>query len=288
VSVVPLHHKVLAASYHPLRLAKAVGRSLRLCSPHQLRILLYHDVAPCERENFAAQLRWLAKSWNFVPPEHFESMALGTEAIKGRNLLLTFDDGFASNRMIAEQVLKPMGIKAVFFVVSDFVDMKDTIESLTFITRHIYPGRAAQSIPEHLCNMTKDDLCYLLDAGHTIGAHTRTHARLRELKESEELEMEIIGSADSLETKLGTRIQHFAYPFGDLASFSQSALNIAQQRFRFIYSGLRGDNTGGISPFALRRDAVTAQDSITLLGAFVEGAADFHYRPSCAQLDSWG
>lgn len=287
--VVPLHHKVLAASYYPFKLVKAVGRLLRLCAPNQLRVLIYHDIASHEQVNFATQLRWLAKTWNFVSPERFESMISGTETIRGRNLLLTFDDGFVSNRAMAEQVLNPMGIKAIFFVVSDFVDMKNPGEALIFITKHIYPGRTVQSIPEHWRNMTRDDLFYLLETGHTIGAHTRIHARLCELKEPKELEEEIISSADSLETKLGTKIQHFAYPFGNLASFSQPALNIAQQRFRFIYSGLRGDNAGGISPpFVLRRDAVTAQDSIALLGAFVEGAADFHYARSCAQLDSWG
>lgn len=284
---IPIHHQILAASYYPLKFVKVVGQTLRLSSPHQLRILLYHDIASHEQANFAAQLRWLAKTWNFISPERFESMISGNETIRGRNILLTFDDGFASNRMTAEQVLNPMGIKAVFFVVSDYVDMNDPIEALSFITRYIYPGRSAQSIPEHWRNMTWDDLCRLLDAGHTIGAHTRTHARLCELKEPKELEAEIIDCADSLEAKLGTRIQHFAYPFGNLASFSQSALNIARRRFRFIYSGLRGDNTGGISPFALRRDAVTAKDSLSLLGAFMEGAADFHYSRFCAQLDAW-
>jgi peptidoglycan/xylan/chitin deacetylase (PgdA/CDA1 family) len=187
MSTIPLHHQVLAASYYPLKLAKAVGRALRLCFPNRLRVLLYHDIAPHEQANFATQLRWLAKTWNFISPERFESMASGAETIQGSNLLLTFDDGFASNRMMAEKVLNPMGIKAVFFVVSDYVDMKDPVEPLAFITKHIYPERAAQSIPEHWRNMTWDDLSYLLDTGHTIGAHTRTHARLSELKEPKEL-----------------------------------------------------------------------------------------------------
>jgi hypothetical protein len=62
---------------------------------------------------------------------------------------------------------------------------------------------------------------------------------------------------------------------------------IARRRFSFIYSGLRGDNAGCVSPFALRRDATTAQDSMAMLGAFVEGAADFHYARFRAQLDAW-
>jgi len=95
--------------------------------------------------------------------------------------------------------------------------------------------------------------------------------------------------------RLGVPIEHFAYTFGNLASFSEKALMIAQRRFRFVYSGLRGDNAGGVSPFALRRDAVAMQDSFfnyavysnSLLGAILEGATDFHYAQYRTQLDSW-
>ena len=65
------------------------------------------------------------------------------------------------------------------------------------------------------------------------------------------------------------------------------ALDVVKKRFQYIFSGLRGPNFPGISPYALRRDSVTPEDPISLLGAFLEGAADFHYRQSCRQLDDW-
>ena len=98
---------------------------------------------------------------------------------------------------------------------------------------------------------------------------------------------EIIASIDTLAQRLGVSIEHFAYTFGDLASFSDKAFAVARRRFRFIYSGLRGDNAGGVVPYALRRDAVTAQDPTALLGAFVEGAADFRYARAHDELRSW-
>jgi hypothetical protein len=42
-----------------------------------------------------------------------------------------------------------------------------------------------------------------------------------------------------------------------------------------------------VSPFAVRRDAVTARDSTALLGAFLEGVADFRYARSHARLAAW-
>lgn len=281
------HHHLLAGTYYPLAFAKAIGRPLGLASPDSLRVLLYHDVGPQEGAHFAAQLRWLARNWTFVTAERFAAMVSGVEPIRGRNLLLTFDDGFASNRMIAEQVLNPMGIRALFFVVSDFVALENREEARQFLARHIRPGCHVDEFPAHLWNMGWADLEALLEQGHCVGGHTRTHARLSQMSTERDLEREIIASADTLAHRLGVSIEHFAYTFGDLASFSDKALAVARRRFRFIYSGLRGDNARGVSPFALWRDAATAQDSMSLLGAYVEGAADFRYARARAQLARW-
>lgn len=295
MSVVPLHDRVLASSYYPLRLAKAIGRTLGLTSPNRLRILLYHDIAPQDHDQFAAQLRWLARSWNFVTPECFASMVSQDEPILGSNLLLTFDDGFASHRELAEHILNPMGIHALFFVVSDLVAIENREEARRFIARNIYMGSDAESLPAHWFNMGWTDLEALLEQGHAIGSHTRSHARLSEINAEQDLESEISGSADTLAQHLGIPIEHFSHPFGNLASFSDKALAVAKRRFRYIHSGLRGDNAGGVSPFALRRDGSARQDSLlnyvvsanSVIGSFLEGAADFHYARACAQLDSW-
>jgi peptidoglycan/xylan/chitin deacetylase (PgdA/CDA1 family) len=289
------HHHILAAAYYPLKVVKTVGRSLGLAPENQLRVLLYHDIAPADQANFAAQLRWLKRSWNFVSVGQFESMVSGKAPIHGRNLLLTFDDGFTSNRVVAEEVLNPMGIQALFFAVSGLVGITDRLEARRLIAERIYPGTRAEELPAHWGNMGWGDLETLLEQGHGIGCHTGTHARLSGVDSREELEREITSSADLLEQRLGVPIEHFSYTFGDLASFSEEALAVARRRFRFIYSGLRGDNAQGVSPFALRRDSAEFQDASSnytvfsnrLLGAFLEGAADAHYAPSRARLDTW-
>lgn len=283
----PLRHQLLAGTYHSLKLAKALARPLGLASPHRLRALLYHDIAPHDQARFATHLRWLAQRWRFVSPAQFAAMVSGDEPIQGANLLLTFDDGFASNRVVAEQVLKPMGIQALFFVVSNFVDVSNRDEARQFIARHIQPGVRPEQLPAHLHNMNWADLGALLEQGHSIGAHTASHARLSMLASEADLEREIVAGADQLGERLGTPIEHFAYTFGDIASFSPQALAIARRRFRYIHSGFRGDNADGVSPYALRREAVMASDSLNLLGAYTEGAADFRYASSRRQLDRW-
>lgn len=248
---------------------------------------MYHDIPPSDRSRFEIQLRWLARSWRFITPDHFERMVCGGEPIEGRNLLLTFDDGFASNRVVAEEILNPMGIQAVFFVVPDFVALTDRAQARRFIATQIEPGTVADELPAHRYNMGWADLTALLEQGHRIGHHTRSHARLSRVAGESELEEEIIGSADAMARRLGVAIDHFAYTFGDVGSFSDRALAVARRRFRFIHSGLRGDNAGGVSPLALRRDAANPSDPNALVGAYVEGAADFQYARSRAQLGAW-
>jgi peptidoglycan/xylan/chitin deacetylase (PgdA/CDA1 family) len=137
--------------------------------------------------------------------------------------------------------------------------------------------------------MTWNDLAWLLEAGHTIGSHTRKHARLSELKQANELEAEIIESANVIERNLGVKVEHLAYPFGDLASFSPEALGVAKQRFSFIYTGLRGDNARGAPPpWALRRDVIFPSNSFGLIGALLEGGADIRYARELAKYESWG
>ena len=282
-----LKHHLLAAAYPSLRLSNALLHQIGTKPPGRLRVLLYHDIAPHEEERFAAHLRWLARSWRFVDPQKFAAMVSGEEPVKEGNLLLTFDDGFASNRLVAEKVLNPMGIRALFFIVSSFVEISGKDDQRAFIARSIYPDMDPAAIPEHWGNMDWNDLNYLLETGHTIGAHTATHARLSQIAQADELEAEIVGSADVLEQKLGVEVEHFAYTFGNLASFSPLALAVARNRFRFIYTGLRGDNAHGVLPWALRRDAMKPTDSLALAGALLEGGADFHYARDLTTLESW-
>lgn len=290
-----VHHSILSQTYYPLKLAKVIGKSLNLSSKNRLRVLLYHDIPPQEQDRFAEQLRWLAHRWTFISPNKFEKMIYGEEPIHGFNLLLTFDDGFSSNRIVAEQILNPMGIQALFFVVSDLVAIEDPLQARDFISKNLYPDSTLEKAPKNWNNMSWNDLSALLEQGHTIGCHTRTHKRLSQIISNHELEQEIITSADIIEKKLGMTIKHFSYPFGDLTSFSEPALAIARKYFRFVHSGLRGDNAKARSPFAIRRDSAATQDnyfnykifSKNLMGAFLEGAADFKYKKDISLLDQW-
>jgi peptidoglycan/xylan/chitin deacetylase (PgdA/CDA1 family) len=276
----------LPLAYPAFLATRALLRAIGVKAP-QLRVLLYHDVAPGELETFAETLRWLQKSWDFLAPSEFEEIMQGRRALARDSLLLTFDDGFASNRIVTERVLQPLGIHAIFFVVPAFIDQPDSASARAFICERLRAGISPALMPAHWKNMSWEDLSCLLELGQSIGAHTTSHERLTGDIDTGVMHSEIIGAADKLESKLSIRVRHFAFPFGDFASFSEPAMRLAMRRFDFIHSGLRGNNRPGSSPCTIRRESLKPGDRKSLVGAFLQGASDFRYRRLNEVLDQW-
>ncbi len=290
------HHNLLVFSNHILQTIRKFGINLGFISPNRLRVLTYHDIHQREEKTLIAQLKWLKNNWNIVSPSEFGEMIFGAKPIIGDNILITFDDGLISNRVVAEKILNPMDIQAIFFVISDFVDIQDSHASRRFINNYIAPKHKLSDIPEHWRNMQWKDLEALLKQGHTIGSHTKKHIRLSDCRSKSELEDEIILSADKIMKKLDINVEHFAYTFGDINSFSEEALGVAKQRFKYVFSGVRGDNANNVSPLAIRRDSTGHQFfggleyvlfNNKLLDAFLAGFGDFKYASDRKIIDQW-
>jgi len=172
-------------------------------------ILMYHHVAPPDAipdhpapeegwrfthtpEGFRSQLRRLAGRGL-----RFESLGDCVRSIRETGVeapdavQLTFDDGWIDNYRWAVPVLRELGLTATFFVT----------------TGHLHRG---EDDPR---KMTRDQLRELLDAGMTIGGHTRSHATLTRLGE-QEARAEIAGCKEDLERALDVTVDLFAYPGG--------------------------------------------------------------------------
>jgi peptidoglycan/xylan/chitin deacetylase (PgdA/CDA1 family) len=253
----------------------------------RLIVILYHDVNTNQIDKFASQIDWLSNYWEFITPRQFELMSIGVLPIDKNYILLTFDDGFYSNGIVATKVLNPRNIKAIFFIVSEFVDIEHEVNARKFIAKNIYPRLSPMQVPLGQYNLNWNDLKDLLKKGHMIGGHTRTHCRLSEVSCNQNLRAEIIDSADEISKNLSIDVKHFAYTFGTLEDFSEDALTVASDRFDFVYSGLRGYNSKKTSNYAIRRHSVSPENSLPLLGFLLEGGADYRYKKSLKAIDSW-
>ncbi len=252
-----------------------------------LRVLMYHDIPPNLEKEFRDQISFLRKNWNFITPLQFENFINKNIELKGNNLLLTFDDGFISSKIIAEKFLSDFQIQAIFFVMSDFIEIKDLNSCRDFISKNIIPGTDKDHLPNHLKNMQWEDIKFLQNMGHTIGAHTKSHKKLSDIDSSFNLNKEICYSADLISNKINQPLNHFAYSFGNLSSFSENAYKIALNKFPYIYSGIRGNNINKNQKDLIFRDEVNPTYSNILTEGFLKGITDFKYKKSANIFNKW-
>ena len=104
---------------------------------NKLRVLPFHDIAKKDFVKFRDKLKWLSKKWNFINTNDFGRMINGKEKIIGNNLLLTFDDGFLSNYFVAKEILNPMGISALFFIISEYSKLREKKDQVAFLENNL-------------------------------------------------------------------------------------------------------------------------------------------------------
>lgn len=242
---------------------------------NSLRVLVYHHIEKKNFSKFYDHLKYLKKEWNFITPSQFENHLRDKKKLKGKNLLLTFDDGFKSNFNVEKEVLKNLNIKCIFFVPSEFIKLNSLKKSKKFIKKNIldsYPEKQNE-----LNNMSIKDIKSLLRNGHMIGSHTKTHANLGTIKNLSKLKKEVLESSNDLKRLLKININHFAFTYGNYESMNKESLKMTFSKYRFVYSCLRGNNFDTKKGTIIRRDAIYLNRGIDLAKIFLSGLIDIKY-----------
>ena len=256
-------------------------------SKSDFRILLFHDIGISEEDRFIRQIESCLANGEFIDPNELDRLVLQDQNIDSNKMMLTFDDGFSSNFTIAQQILNPRNIKAIFFVIPEFVSSISNELQENFVTKRLYPGKSQHMVPTHLRSMTWEQITILSSQGHTIGCHSKTHKRLATISDGRELSEEIISSGLIIESFISKKVEHFAFPFGNSASISKQALQIASDNYKYVYSGLRGSNLGISGKFVLRRETIHPWDPKGFESAVLSGACDPRFRKQLSKLDGW-
>lgn len=253
------------------------------------RILLLHDVPASERPMLDRLLARLAKDERLISPEQAEAYLDGRETGTSARLpvLVSFDDGFASNLEIAETLLAAHRVRALFFVCPGLMavagdDQRRQIASQIFAGR-----RRPEELPAHIRLMTWPELQRLRQLGHTIGNHTLHHCQLSAL-DTTTVRSEIEGSANAFREHLGVIPKWFAYPFGNIESINAEALMIASHYHAYCRSGVRGANDATTHRLGLLAEHIDLSAPESFQHAAVEGALDFRYRAARARLAQLG
>ena len=113
-------------------------------------------------------------------------------------------------------------------------------------------------LPRPVEPLTWEGAARLLELGHEVGSHTRSHPNLAALGERE-LDEELAGSREELERRLGAAVLHLSVPYGDAARFTPAVAEAARRAgYASCSTAIRGRNTADADAYALRRDHLVA------------------------------
>lgn len=221
------------------------------------------------RRMLERHLDWIGRRFRFIS---LDELGARLEARDGREdpvAAITFDDGYRDFYDHALPVLKRKGVPAGVFVVTDLVGTKrvQVHDKLYLLLASRFrpnsgaptPFQAARALLETLpqaeiekviqtlesevsisedtfrpfYSLTWEMLHEIRRAGMTVGSHTRTHVLMTNESRQRVME-EVAGSREDIEGRLGTGVQHFAYPSG---LFNTAAVDaVAGAGYRFGYT----------------------------------------------------
>lgn len=235
------------------RVALLAARAVPRRPAAGVRIVHYHFVFDDERERFARQLAFLASEYEPVGlSEAVDRLRAGR--VRGRELVVTFDDGFRSQLVNAAPLLAEHGFRACFFLMTELLSAS-LEEAERFCRERLH-------LPRPVEPLSWEDAAQLSDLGHEIGSHGRSHASLAEL-DRDRLDEEVRGSREELERRLGRPVAHFSAPYGDRARFSPAVSAAARLAgYASCATAQRGRNVSADDVFALRRDHLVAGWSV--------------------------
>ncbi|HTH44951.1 MAG TPA: polysaccharide deacetylase family protein [Oxalicibacterium sp.] len=224
---------------------------------NKIQILMYHQVGDfaamkthratyCDHRRFALQMRGLKLGgYQVLSMRQTVECLQGKRGIPPRAVVLTFDDAYENFYQYALPHLQRYGFPATVYAISGMLG-----KSATWLADD---GHAAAPL------MSVARLRELQARGIEIGSHSANHIRLGGLSASRVRE-EVTRSKWALEDVLGTRVDHFCYPYGSHDLHTLQA--VAEAGYLSATTCERAPVSWTDDPLALPRKAVAWGDSL--------------------------
>jgi peptidoglycan/xylan/chitin deacetylase (PgdA/CDA1 family) len=196
-------------------------------------VLCYHRVLPAAKgeapdysvtpQQFAAQLSLLNDEGftSLTLDEYFEG-ACGLRELPSRSVVITFDDGFADNYLVAWPIARRCGVQMNLFVCTGLVGG----QTLRDFSDESERGRASRArLSEYWKPMSWDQLREMMSDGVVVGFHSHNHRNLGELSEGE-IASDAAEGISIFTEHLGVGPRYFAFPFGHYGSYPNIAMDV--------------------------------------------------------------
>ncbi|MDV3429199.1 MAG: polysaccharide deacetylase family protein, partial [Bacillota bacterium] len=209
-------------------------------------------------KNFRWQMEYLKKhNYNVISMQEGLNK-IKSKNIKGKNIIISFDDGYQDFYINAYPILSSLSFKCILYIAPGYIESGKCY----WWDKDI--GNSSLLSWYQLQSLSKRDII-------TIGSHSMDHLDLRNLDKSE-LEKDLLSSKQELECKTGCSVSDFSFPQG----FINEAVKYAVKN---IYkSGVLISNGKAITnklkedeAFTLKRTAVQRSDGRYLFIARIKG-----------------
>ena len=251
-------------------------------------VLTFHNIPEDHYPWFSDFITSLNRHYVFLDPSLLFSSSFNPNLSlrSSPRIVISFDDGFYSSYHCTRSFLDPLGIKALFFPVYNFLLSKSLYDATLFAQTFFFPARPLTSSDGSMRSMSLDNITSLHNSGHSIGAHTLNHPMLSQSSYVDSQD-EILLSKQYLEELLGKRISSFAYPFGSLSSLDLGSITFVRQHFNSAFTNIRGGFLSSPCRHLLYRQNITPGTSSLKLKLILNGLLDFRYFRQRAGLTSF-
>lgn len=182
-------------------------------------VLMYHHImngydpkkasAILSPVEFREHLKTLkANNFHFITLQQYYEHVMSGRTLPAKPIIITFDDGYASNYEIAFPMLKEFNIPATIFVVTDTV------------------GETPEGGKVNYAHFTWEQAKEMQDSGLVdIQSHTATHCKLARVS-YDQMQRELRMSKYAIEKNLGKTCDILAYPYG---SYNDQTIQAARE-----------------------------------------------------------
>ncbi|HVQ36031.1 MAG TPA: polysaccharide deacetylase family protein [Pyrinomonadaceae bacterium] len=198
-------------------------------------VLCYHRVLPeaagaqepadysVTPQQFEAQMA-LLKDEGFTSltlSEYFDA-ARGLRELAPRSVLVTFDDGFADNYLVAWPIARRFDVTINLFICTGLVAGERVA---SFAEDNPAAGLSRKGFPEHWQPLSWEQLREMSDGGVEIGFHSHRHPNLGRMTE-DEIALDAAEGISSFRQQLEREPEYFAFPFGHYGSYPKRAIDV--------------------------------------------------------------
>ena len=178
--------------------------------PPGLRVVNYHLTPAARAEVYDREFAALAERYAPVREDDLaEYLTTGRWRMGRDGVIPVFYNGYRNNFDVARPLLDKHGLVGWFMAVTGFTDCP-VAGQRDFAAAHRLAVTDEYADGRHA--LSWDEL-RLLDRGHVVASHTRTHSRVG-LDDPAVVEAEIVGAQEDFRRELGHSVRAFAWLFG--------------------------------------------------------------------------